>query len=297
MIDLFGDRPELSIELDEPALAPGGEARGKVRLSSSEERLVRRGMVGLLCVEECEARVRRRRSKGGSTVVSETIETPLFEREQELLAAAALPSGHGAEHPFSFPLPLGAPPSYSGGIVAVRWLLRAKLDVEKALDASAERELMVELPPRGPFPQPRNPARAAQHDELSIRIELEGEAFAAGEPVCGVAHLHPVEVLPLQEVRVELSRTEHVPAREGNAETTVEAEAQASPETELLPGVGLALPFRVEVPAGAQPSLGTAHAAAYWGVTVVCARRMRPDLRLTVGIHVYNGRGGEGGVS
>ncbi len=286
---LLGGRPELNIQLETPHVHPGEEVRGVVHLQASSERGVEQGMVSLRCEEEYVYRERRRRSgsRSGSEVVSDREKTLLVDESQVFLDKTVVLPGQGSEFPFSFRVPEGAPPTYEGDILKLRWYVHAKLDLDRSLDATADASVSVYLPPEGPYPQPRYEATTASHEVCDLAMQLDGEVFAAGGAVSGVLHVQPKVELEVQGIRVELARVEWVPMKQGNTDETHIRSVRLLDRLRLPGGVPVDLPFRIDIPAALHPSAYTAHGAAYWELDAIVARSWKGDLHLRKGIHVY----------
>lgn len=289
MLRVFGSRPAVSLHLENAALRSGAEVRGAVLVQSESEREVDRGLVYLRCEEECEYRVRRRSSsrQGGDSVQTEREHTRLVDLEAPFLDKTVLIPGQAAEYGFTLQLPQGAPPTYRGDILRLRWSVYARLDLDRALDSTAEEELTVYQPPEGPYPQPRYDSDVERHSECEISLSLDGTSYRTGDQVGGTLRVEPRESFKAQEIRLELERVEYVPRHEGNTRSGRMAGIQLAPETELAQGTPLDLPFRLDVPPDLCPSTFTQHAAVYWELVAVVARSWRGDLHLRKGVHVH----------
>ncbi len=285
MFDLFGGRPELSVELDRNAVAPRATVQGTLSVSSEKDRDVTGGVVCLRCDEVYKYRVRRRSGKQ-TRVVTATETCRLVDEQQDFTGPSVMPAGQTMTYGFCFELP-EAPPTYQGDLLNVRWSVWAKLAVDDALDAIAEAPLVVYHPPEGPYPQSPVEADPERHAECDIDLTLEGTAFRLGGEVCGVLRLETRDELEAQEVRVELNRVEHVPARLGNTRSERVVIARLTSQTQLLPGVSLDLPFRLELPDELTPSVSLPHGTAYYELDAVVARSWQSDLHLCRGMHAF----------
>lgn len=287
MFDVFTSRPEMTIQLERTEFAPGEEVRGAVLVRSEKEREIDRGLVYLRCEEKYKYRERRRSGKSGTSIVTDTATVRLLDVERCFTDRTTLLGGYTAEHAFLLSIPQGAPPTYRGDILNLRWSVHAKLDLDQALDSQAEAELLVHRLPTGPYPQPRYAADSEHHGECSLALTLEGTAFREGESVCGVVHIEPRTAFGAQEIRLELQRTEHVPMHAGNTNCDTVATQTLASGLEMYADLPVELPFEIQLPAAFQPSVATGHGAVYWELDVIIARAWKSDLHLRKGIHVF----------
>lgn len=285
MFGLFGSGPEVSLQTDSGQLGPGQELRGSVTIRCTEEHDVRSGTVALQCEAEIEARVRQRGQRG-SRVVKRRGRDNVYEQEQTLLEGSVLPAGQLSTYGFVFLLPNPALPTYEGEILKLRWKLRTKLDIKSAFDASAEQEMVVCLPPAGPY-TPDPDANEPTYDECDLTLSLGGTAVRTGGTLTGAVHVIAKQALELHEVRVHLSRREQVTVGEGNEHSVEAARLPIAPASTLAAGDQRDYPFSIELPAGRTPSVWTPVGGAYWELDVVLARRLAPDLHLKRRINVY----------
>lgn len=285
---LFGSRPELDIQLERTAYRAGDSVHGLVLVRSEKEREVDSGEVYLRCVETYEYRKRDRSNRDNRNDIDTIRESDtVIEFGQQFCGQTVLLPGQESQHPFSFTIPAGALPSYEGDILDVRWSVYAKLDLDRALDATEEAAVTVYLPPEGPYPQPRYTSDSAEHEQAGIALTLEGTAFGPGSTIRGVLHIHPRQPFTVEEVRLELHREENVPMREGNTDSETVSNCQVLPQTEFFPGTPMHVPFELPGPSTISPSVTTPHGVGYWELEVILARAWRGDLNLRKGVFFY----------
>lgn len=286
MFGLFGSAPEVTLHTDTTEVGPGQELRGSVTVRCAEDHDVRGGTIALQCEAEIEARFRQR-GRQGSRVVKKRGRDKVFEQEQKLFEASVLPAGPLSTYGFVFVLPDTALPTYDGEILKLRWKLCAKLDIKSAPDASAEQDIVVCLPPAGPYPPPSEDDLEEAYSQCGLALELDGSAVCTGGTLSGTLRILAKQGLELQELRAQLSRREQVTVGEGNEHSVELARVQIAQETTLSAGEQHEYRLSVDVPPGRTPSVATPVGGANWALDVVLSRRLAPDIHLKRRINVY----------
>ena len=206
---LTGGGVEWQVELASAtgAFRPGDEVAGTIRYlpkGAISPRAIRAALVG---VEEYTHEVLERRTgtssrSGGTQWQRRRFTDEVFRQEVELSGPTSLAAQAG-EFAVRFSLPPDALPSFDGGVLDLRWQLRAWMDVG-GKDPATERDIIVvagkdRLAPADPALAP-----SASDPQAQANIYVEPAPLAAGQPFRG--YLETAEQLDLRSARVELKQ-------------------------------------------------------------------------------------------
>lgn len=287
MFDGLFHKPNVEVSYKPGTFTSGNTIEGMVRVTCEQELEIRRAVVYLKCEEEYEYKIRKRSSRSSYTT-TETGSAVLAKNEQPFWEGATLPVGEMA-YGFSIQIPKNVRPTYNGDILRVRTVLGANLDIPKAMDRSHEVQPTIYLPYQGPYPQPRHAADREDSDKCMIILKLDQDAARLGAPLRGGVTITPHDNFDAQEVRVEVERTEIVPAHRGNESSEAVTTARLASELAFYSDQNVTLPIDLQLPNSVPgPSVSTPHAVVYWELKVIVALSWRPDICLTRGIQVYN---------
>jgi len=279
-------KTSVQIDLDRPAgpYYPGGPVQATITLQNEKELTVRRATAWLVLREEYK--YVRRSAKGHVTRYTETEE--LRYDQAGLVEEGVIPAGTHT-YPVSLRLPDDAIPSYSGKITKNNWLVKAKFDCPKAFDPEAEAEVPLIVPPPGRNVAPVEVGEAQRCEEAELRLWLPRLEWVEGETIEGKLLVQPRENFSVNEVRLELTRTEYVPRASGDTESHAEGKVKLADKVEFWPANPVEYRFALPVPRQGMPTRSTQFSTVTWSLTATLARRLRKDSAIGAQIEVYNG--------
>lgn len=291
----FAAGVEIAVESDRALYLPGEVIEARVTIRGRAETRVEEGWLGLVVTHRYTYRERQVSSRGQRRTVR------VCGSEREVAASARFMGertiwpGDWIEERASLTVPVGAPASGVGAIVAVGWTVRAALDVRRANDPEAEvpvgvlapRETHADRAERGPWRNDIAEETMAAGFDLATRHVRPGEAVEGRLRLTAAA-----AAMDARGLRVELVRREEVSREEGLIEERVVSQAGIALDAPLAAGVEQGFDFAVPVPVDACPGLETGRSAVRWLLRAVVDLPRRRDPVAVVELNVFNG--GEG---
>lgn len=275
---------EITLELATADLLPGRLVDGRLVVRSAGGGSFRGARVTLVGTERWRYDVTTTDRDGHSHTETRTAEEDLPTVPIAVLGTTTLAAGEVREIPFQVPVPALGPPTFEGTELAVRWELRANLDVP-GLDPG------VELPVR--LLQPTSLLRAgvvgvaqfALFDEADVAadgfagsIRLEPVPLCVGAPFRGVLAITSGAARRVQEIRLELRVTARSTVSGGREETIPLWAGRLAGEGDF--GDPGHYPFGGTLPDVHLPTLRTPHGRADAALHVVVAIAWAPDPHL-----------------
>ena len=288
------DDLHLTVAVDPPEVAPGGEVTLRFDLSGEIDEKCRGVRVGIQGTARYLVEERDRDADG-------SVDTDHVWRSYEL---------HKEEHHYpaqigpgqaTLTVPAGAPPASSN---AVEWTAFARVDRERGMDKVADMALPVRISADA-VPS----SRAPQQTDDGLTLDDVPVAVRAGEQLSGHLTVNLADDTKVTAVRIRLHRRcTYVAERlddsslfggdllsialfSGGRSKIVRAEKVAevdlSGKREFQPGAVEHMPFSIAVPVDAGPTTAHAHARVEWRVEAVLDRRLRGDLSVETPIVVY----------
>ena len=271
---------DLQVELDKTSATPGEEVAARVTLSPDTDFEIRGGNVALVCVETY---VQKISNQYGTSYHKKT--NILSRQEESFAGSGVIRKGTQYSTQVAFKLPDDALPTLRGAVVqkiepSISWQVSASMDVAKARDLSASREIGVAAQP-APVEPPRPSVTEIQHNQCVLTLKLDSAQARSGDTIEGSFSAEMIRDVSVQEIRVDLVRAEKF----GNEEkehpidsVTLSDAATLSPGTDTQSALDWV--FRLNVGGVELPSLKTEKSSVRWLVKGVLSRSMRTDLRV-----------------
>lgn len=271
---------DLQVELDKTSASPGDEVAARVTLSPDTDFEIRGGNVALVCVETY---VQKISNQYGTSYHKKT--NILSRQEESFAGSGVIRKGTQYSTQVAFKLPDDALPTLRGAVVqkiepSISWQISASMDVAKARDLSASREIGVAAQPALVEP-PRPSVAEVQHNQCVLTLKLDSAQARSGDTIEGSFSAEMIRDVSVQEIRVDLVRAEKF----GNEEkehpidsVTLSDAATLSPGTDMQSALDWV--FRLNVGGVELPSLKTEKSSVRWLVKGVLSRSMRTDLRV-----------------
>ena len=271
---------DLQVELDKSSAAPGEEVAARVTLSPDTNFEIRDGSVALVCVETY---VQKISNQYGTSYHKKT--NILSRQEESFAGSGVIRKGTQYSTQVEFQLPDDALPTMHGAVVqkiapSISWQVSASIDVAKARDLSASREIGVAAQP-APVEPPRPSVAEVQHNQCVLTLKLDSAQARSGDTLEGSFSAEVIRDVPVQEIRVDLVRAEKF----GNEEKEHPIDSVIlSQAATLTPSADsheeLEWGFRLNLGHVELPSLKTEKSSVRWLVKGVLSRAMRTDLRV-----------------
>ena len=271
---------DLQVELDKTSASPGDEVAARVTLSPNTDFEIRGGSVALVCVETY---VQKMSNQYGTSYHKKT--NILSRQEESFAGSGVIRKGTQYSTQVAFQLPDDALPTLRGAVVqkispGISWQVSASMDVAKARDLSASREIGVAAQPALVEP-PRPSVAEVQHNQCVLTLKLDSAQARSGDTLEGSFSAQMIHDVSVQEIRVDLVRAEKFGNEEkehpiDSATLSQAATLTPSADTENAPDWG----FRLNVGRVELPSLKTEKSSVRWLVKGVLSRPMRTDLRV-----------------
>lgn len=252
---MFDKRAELELHLDRPSYLPGQELRVVVRTTAERDAEVLESRLELVWRNKYQYSETRTDSDGDSHTTTTTDEERYSIGSQPFHPPGDLEKGSVHEVQLAFPVPSEFPASGTGTVTEVEWFLEAELKLKRALDPTASSVVPVLSPVPPSWDEPDAMAQPAG-DLVSVAIDVDDPRAVAGGEITGTLHLVPIASRRVK-VHLHLIRLEEVTVPRGlSAEEEIVGGVLAA-DVELVAGEPMALPFRLQVPTGACPTLHT----------------------------------------
>lgn len=298
---------QLELESTSGAFRPGDEIAGTIRFvpkGAMQPRAIRAALIGVeeYTYEVLERRAGTKSRPGGTQWQRRRFSDELFRQEVELSGPTSLAAQPG-EFPVRFSLPPDALPSFDGGVLAVRWQVRAWMDVG-GKDPSTERDVIVvaggdRLPPADPALAP-----SISDPQAQASIYVEPAPLVAGQPFRG--YLEIAEQLDPRSVRVELKQRVETTGGTGGGATislntaVISTGGRRNVADERLLWSGQLAPmeggqagqryqFAGQLPLAPIGSVMLPHGLSTARVDVVIGRRLMPDRHVTRPVAIVTG--------
>lgn len=271
---------DLQVELDKVSAVPGEEVAARVTLSPDTDFEIRGGNVALVCVETY---VQKMSNQYGTSYHKKT--NILSRQEESFSGSGVIRKGTQYSTQVAFKLPDDALPTLRGAVVhkiepGISWQISASMDVAKARDLSASREVGVPVQ-SAPVAPPRPSIAEVQHNQGVLTLRLDSAQARSGDTLEGSFSAQMTHDVSVQEVRVDLVRAEKFGNEE--KEHPIDSVTLSEPTT-LTPRAdsqsGLEWGFQLNLGRVALPSLKTEKSSVRWLVKGVLSRPMRTDLRV-----------------
>ena len=180
-------------------------------------------------------------------------------------------------------MPPDAPPSASGKLVNIRWVLKGVMDVPKKGDLSQEKLLNVfSMTPQDSEISIIPANKSFGEVDLSLIVP---PAATASRALKGQLTLKVKEKLSIRGVRVELVRVEEAGSRNDNE---VVSTAQVSGEISFNGGESPIFEFSLDIPASVSPTSICRRSSLTWKVRAVLDRKMKTDFSVEQELRIYN---------
>ena len=267
------DKTSLTVEADPAAVLPGGEVRIRVTLEGELDDKVQGLRAGLRAANHYLVRERDRHDDDND--VDEVWRAVQLHEEVH-----ELPMQPGT-HEIVCVVPPDALPTSKN---AVSWGAFAQLDRKRGMDAKEDAVVQVLL---GGAAVPSEPSSTATVGEGGVAFAEVPVSAAAGEEIRGVLTVTPAEDLKVTGVEVKLRRTRFY--REDKITKREDAAvAEVAGKEEYRGGDTAQIPFTLQVPADAGPTVEAPQATVTWELEASFKRRMRGDFNVKAPVVVYN---------
>jgi len=187
----------------------------------------------------------------------------------------------------NFKLPTDVPPTYAGNLIEVEWKMKAKLDIPRRLDETAETRLTVVRSALADSIQLDMPRRGTACD---VAFDLPNQWVRAGDQIEGTVLVIPLAEVEITGAQLELLRNEVVHTgsftRQGQKREKI---LKLSSASKSVKGLMERLGFRIAIPDKAQPFLAVGEARGYHELRAKVAIRGRTDCVSSVPLFIYNG--------
>ena len=294
MFRMFGGKhPEFTIQLDraDAVYFPGDTVRAVVTLTSAGESKFREISVGLLYQERFQVVEIGRETDGDHTSPAHEWRTDEQWAGKEIIARnGALTANFNQTYNFAWQIPQRVGASYNGEIAQVSWLVKATIDRQTAQQITHETPLGVVVPPPNTYIQAGefiedNPA----HETVDVRFQLPKLEFVRGEEVRGRIALLPKALIEPRFIRLDLVRTERVPADGGNNKSFVEGSLTLASKSKLQARVTVDYDFSFQIPLTWCPSYRTLNSYATWHLALTLVLPQRDDTTASQSLLIFNG--------
>ena len=292
-------RADLQVELDKVSATPGEEVAARITLSPDADFEIRGGSVALVCVETY---VQKISNQYGTSYHRKT--NFLSRQEESFSGSGVIRKGTQYSTQVAFTMPDDALPTMRGAVVqkiepGISWQVSASMDVAKARDLSASRE--IEVPAQPAFGKlsagasatsPRPSVAEVQHNQCALTLRLDSAQARSGDTLAGSFSARMIRDVSVQEIRVDLVRVEKFGNEEKEHTTdsvTLSQAATLTPDAPPRRKLGAAdnkrqkaleWDFQLSVGRVELPSLKTEKSSVRWLVKGVLSRPMRTDLRV-----------------
>jgi sporulation-control protein spo0M len=271
---LFDGDATIELAVDRETVLPGDAIRVTATVDGEPDEKVRGGRIELLYRNRYRFTERDRRNRNRTRT-----------RFEDVVVADHHFGRDEASQAIELAIPADAPATATN---IVQWKVRAVLDRRRAIDADAERALTV-LAPRenGPAPAPEEPAGDG---DRWMDVQVPIRVVAPGQTIGGTFIVTPREELKVKELRVELvfRRLDDPEGKTGCIDTRTIAEVNVAPKGVLAPGVAVAHPFSLPIPADLPPTFRAKHNELRWFVRGVVSLPILVDPERDVEIHLFN---------
>ena len=144
-------RPKVAFEMKsaDKSFMPGSEVEVELSLYPRQKAEVRGGHVELTCIQTYWERVQQyvySRYGGYHRTRLQRLTETVYHDSAPFLEASELLAELPVRKRVRFVLPQDAPPTVRGGVVNIRWWLRASVDVAKRRDLHQDAEIVVSMP-------------------------------------------------------------------------------------------------------------------------------------------------------
>ncbi len=282
----------VELSLDRQAYQPGDAIHARVSVHSEKEVKVRQGRISLLYNEKYQ--VRSRTTTGGRQPrQSYSYSWRTDAREvitEDFLAETVIGPNFSQVYEFNWTMPAGVIPGLKANIFEVTWLVKAMLEREMAVDINTESNILVSVP------MPAEVTAQAdgllheftnnQLEKVALSLILPRTAWQAGETIAGKLLMQARDDIKLTDIRMELVRSEKVPENAGN-ETEERLSWRLAESTSLAAGQTLSLPFQIEIPTDAAPSVTLHHGDIWWKIDGILARRLAQDYHIEQPLEIF----------
>lgn len=293
MLDfLKGGKTTLTVTVDRPSPVyyPGETVQATVNLESARELKVRAGQVAFICQEDFKYSYEEVDSDGNRSQNSTWGQTRHLIDQRDFLGETVFPANTHQTYHFTFLIPPTDPPTSSGTIFRLKWLIEVNLDRKLSADVRGAAEMVVLSAPPGEAITPGEYGESNEPDQANLAFFLPGKEWLPGQTIAGELRLYPHKEFTASEVRVELIQHEYVPYKDGNSANTVAAKVKVTGKTSLRAGQPQIIPFQITIPANAAPSVAGQEGSITWYLKGILARTLRSDTSVEEEIMVYSGR-------
>jgi len=282
----------VTIDRDSQIYYPGDPVKATVTLESARELKIRAGHVALVCQEDFQYCYETTDSDGDSSTSTMWGQTKHPIEQRYFLVETTLPANTRHTDEFSFSIPPAAPPTGSGSIFRLKWIVEARLDRKLAGDLYGEAEAIVMSTPPGQLVTPGEYGESNEPYEAELAFFLPGQEWVRGQTLAGEFRVHPHNEFTASEVRIELVQREYVPHDEGNlAERTV-MKVKLAGKTQFRTDQPQAFPLQMTIPDDALPTTVAKEGSIKWRLKGILARTLRSDTHVDEEIMVYTAPSG-----
>lgn len=288
---LKGANAQLNVVLDRPmgSYLPGDPVRATVTATADKDFKFQQGRVALLFAERYEFRKREYDNSDNRWETKNYNTTEEHEVRREIILPEGLLKGNSPRTwTFEWQIPPDVPPSYSGKILQIRWMVKATLDRKLMQDVNASGEFYVRSVPPGMRMRAGEFGMSNSPGDAEMVIALPKEEWTEGETIEGKLIVRPHKEFDVTEVRVELQRVENVPEGEGNTNIAAVEKIRVSPGVKFQAGAAQEYPFTFRLPQTATPSMRSTHGTVAWVIKGILARRLRSDFEVKEEIAVFS---------
>lgn len=272
-------RPKLDVFLSPKTPRPGDELSVRARLTSRSETPIRGLSFDLVGTER-----RYSHTSTVGSVSSSQYESIEIIRLRCVTPAEQLKVGNSS-YEARFPLPEGAPPTFSSSISTVRYGLTVEVDIPWWPNRRSEYEVKVLPPPWRA--EPRGPRVYATHrdgpqaGQLYIEATLDPLSASLGGKLRGAISLANVSS---RARAVKLSLVASDEARFESAKPAVDIRRYDYVLAERPPASGVSLPFSIRIPENETPSFTSRLVRLSWSILVQVQVAWSDDVTLRIPI-------------
>ncbi|MCX6033131.1 MAG: sporulation protein [Chloroflexi bacterium] len=292
MLDfLKGGKVTLTVTVDRGLRVynPGETVKATVTLESARELKIRAGHVAFVCQEDYKYGYETTDSDGNRSTSAIWGQTKHPVDQRDFLGETVFPANTHQTYDFTFLIPAAAPPTGSGSIYRLKWIVEVKLDRKLAGDMRGEAEVAVVSTPPGQLVTPGEYGQSSEPGEAELAFFLPSKEWVLGQTITGELRIHPHKEFTANEIRVELVRHEYVSVEDGNSADTVAVKAKLAGKTQLRAGQPQIFPIQVPIPADAVPSMEGEEGVIMWHLKGILSRTLRSDTCIEGEVMVYTG--------
>ena len=294
---LFGPKVSLEIDTDKNDYFLGDTVGAVLRIKTNKEFDFSEIRLEMICETALRYEVTRRYSlysysmtedEDPDEMVVEVQTFKLTELKKQVMGEGKVPR-EGLVIEGELNIPSNSPPTYNGGLIKTKWILKAVINRKRRRDIVAKKEIVIKTKITDRELMEKIEEKR-ELDKALVFLELPKRVFSFGEIIRGEVRIKPKESFEVEKLDIDLLSVGRMKPEKvlkqpipsimdfRGSDTLITKPETIRKDLSFREGVDAIFPFDLKVPDIQRPTCLTEYYDANWSLRIILRRKRKVDL-------------------